>query len=269
MLWNRNSHNRLCLNVIGWLIIGWLIVPGIKADAITQISTINALLKGSYDGAISLRELKSFGDFGLGTYHRLDGEMVLLDGTFYQIKADGQITLPDLETTTPFAAVTLFNPVIRCDLDTMMTMKRLESLLDSLLVSRNLFHAIRIDADFSHVKARSVPPQSKPYPELTAVTRKQPVFDIDNSPGTLVGYYCPAYCAGINVPGYHLHYLSDDRKKGGHVLDFTARHLIIKLEPIHHFKLELPRDSFFYSIDLSGNQQDAVRQAEQNPTRPH
>lgn len=50
-------------------------------DILYQVSTINALLEGIYDGDTSYGELKQHGDFGIGTFSGLDGGMIELDGT--------------------------------------------------------------------------------------------------------------------------------------------------------------------------------------------
>ena len=74
-----------------------------------QTSTMGALLQGVYDGEVTIRELLHHGDFGVGTFNRLDGEMVVLDGVCYQLRSDGSATIADPEQKTPFAAVTWFH----------------------------------------------------------------------------------------------------------------------------------------------------------------
>src|SRR4028118_424870 len=77
-----------------------------------QTSTIDALLHGEYDGDVDFEELGGRGDFGLGTLEALDGEMVALDGGFYQVKADGRAYEIEPRARTPFAVVTFFEPSI-------------------------------------------------------------------------------------------------------------------------------------------------------------
>ncbi|MCP8318695.1 MAG: acetolactate decarboxylase, partial [Candidatus Methylarchaceae archaeon HK01B] len=77
-------------------------------DILFQTSTISALLEGAYDGNMTYGELKKHGDFGLGTFNGLDGEMAGLDGTFYQVKDDGIAYPVDDSIKTPFALVTFF-----------------------------------------------------------------------------------------------------------------------------------------------------------------
>jgi acetolactate decarboxylase len=53
-----------------------------------QVSTSGALVQGVYGRAVSSTLLLNYGDFGLGTFHNLDAEMVILDGTIYQVRSD-------------------------------------------------------------------------------------------------------------------------------------------------------------------------------------
>ena len=68
-------------------------MPGTHADRETlyQVSTIDALMQGAYEGVQPVSEIRKHGDFGIGTFDALDGEMIVLDGTVYQAKADGKI----------------------------------------------------------------------------------------------------------------------------------------------------------------------------------
>src|SRR5512137_1759949 len=77
-------------------------------DVLFQVSTIDALLQGVFDGFYSFEDLKTHGDFGIGTFDSLDGEMVALDGNYYQVKADGVAYPVQGNMTTPFSTVTYF-----------------------------------------------------------------------------------------------------------------------------------------------------------------
>jgi acetolactate decarboxylase len=75
-----------------------------------QTSTMAALLDGIYDGDVTIAELLTHGDFGLGTFNHLDGEMVVLDGSCYHLRSDGSATTASPQDKTPFAAVLWFRP---------------------------------------------------------------------------------------------------------------------------------------------------------------
>jgi acetolactate decarboxylase len=227
-----------------------------------QISTINALLEGVYDGEVSCKALKEHGDVGIGTFSGLDGEMIELDGDIYQIKADGQAYLVDDSTTTPFAVVTFFEPDKSLSLDEDMDYKSLESHLDGLLPTKSLFYAIKIEGDFKYIKTRSVPKQSKPYPKLVEVTKNQPTFEFHNVEGTMVGFRCPLYVEGINVPGYHIHFLTKNKQGGGHLLECIVKEAEVQIDYTPKFYMVLPEQDEFYKADLAGNKQAELEKVE-------
>ena len=235
-----------------------------RAPQITQVSTIDALLAGVYDGVMPLSELSQHGDFGIGTFHALDGEMVLLDGQFYQIRADGHVYRPAPTVMTPFASVcpsaglrSLALPVGAMD------MAAVQAAVDAAQPNMNLFEAVRVDGTFSYVKTRSVPAQQVPYPPLAEVTKTQPVFERKDVKGTVVGFRCPPFVKGVNVPGYHLHFLSDDRTFGGHILGFTADNVTVKHATVRRFNMILPDDAaHFGAVDLGKDRSHELESAE-------
>ena len=232
-----------------------------QTQSIVQVSTIDALMQGIYDGTTPLSELSTHGDFGIGTFHALDGEMIFLNGSFYQAKADGKIYKPEKSTLTPFATVTYFNPEIKYDVSN-MSYPELKLKIDSLMVSSNLFYAIKLHGTFSRVRTRSVPAQQKPYRPLIEVTANQPEFERPSVTGTMSGFYCPPFVTGINVPGYHLHFLSDDQNFGGHILEVELQKGELWLDQINHFRLMLPEEGGFLNTDLTNDLSDDLEEVE-------
>jgi acetolactate decarboxylase len=228
-----------------------------------QVSTIDAILDGVYDGVLSYGELKEHGDFGIGTFNGLDGEAIGLDGVYYQIKADGNVyAVPD-DATTPFAVATFFDADRSLPLPIGLDFAGLAAYLDGQLPTENIFYAVRIDGTFDYVKTRSVPGQTKPYPPLTEVTAHQPEFEMHNVSGTIIGFRCPPYVSGVNVVGYHLHFITEDRDAGGHVLDFTLGETTATVDDTANFVMLLPGPgSDFYRSDLSKDRSGEVEQAE-------
>lgn len=231
-------------------------------NALFQTSTIDALLAGVYDGDLTLRALRAQGDFGIGTFDDLDGEMVLLDGTFYQIKADGKAVVPDLRGETPFAAVCGFRPELAFAIPEGADLKAVERCVDEAAPNQNQFCAIRIDGHFKTLRTRSVPAQKRPYPPLKDVAATQPVFDMENVAGTLLGFRCPPYVAGVNVPGYHLHFISNDRTRGGHVLAFELVAGTAQVDRLDRFTPQLPATEDFATVDLACDRQQDLRGVE-------
>ena len=231
-------------------------------DVLTQVSTIDAILNGLYDGVITYGDLKEHGDFGIGTFEGLDGEMVALDGNFYQIRADGVAYPVDDAMTTPFACVLFFDGDQEMQVWDGMNYTRFKDYMDDSIQEENIFHAVRMDGTFSYVKTRSVPGQEKPYPPLVEVTANQPTFEFNDTEGTMVGFYCPPYVEGLNVPGYHLHFITEDQTAGGHVLEFTVKDAELSLDYTSELYIIFPDTEEFNSLDLTKSRKEELEEAE-------
>ena len=236
--------------------------PQENRDVLFQTSPINALLEGVYEGEITYEELKRHGNFGIGTFNSLDGEMIGLEGKFYQIKADGIAYSVDGSMRTPFAVVTFFEPDKVVLLDKALDYRQLEQYLDNLLPTKNIFYALKIEGVFKYIKTRSVPKQNKPYPRLVEALRNQPTFEFHNVKGTLAGFRCPGYVEGINVPGYHLHFISGDKKAGGHLLECQLQNVRIEIDYTSEFYMVLPESGEFYKADLAKEKQEELERVE-------
>jgi len=222
-------------------------------DSIYQVSILDALMAGIYDGEISIEELKTHGDFGLGTFNALDGEMIVLGGEVYQIAADGVVYESADSIRTPFAVVTFFTADTTISIKESIDKHQLKNAIDQLLAGRNIPAAIKITGDFSTIRTRSVPRQSRPYPPLLDVLKNQPEFTLENVSGTIAGFRLPAYMKNINAPNYHFHFITDNESAGGHLLDFTARNLTIEIDTKHYIAIQLPHDDDFRDVNLEND----------------
>lgn len=223
---------------------------------IFQNSTINALLEGLYDDDVTVGQVREYGNLGLGTFNTLDGEMVVLDDHVYKVKAvkgiGGNVSPVKDAEKTPFSVVTMFHPDKSVNTDKPMDLTELQTYLDTLRPSRNIFYAFRIEGRFGYIKTRSVPAQKRPYPRLSEVVKDQPEFEFRDIDGFLVGFWMPSFMKDINVPGYHLHFLSADKTKGGHLLACETGDIKIDIDYIYGFKMRLPGSREFLEMDLSG-----------------
>jgi len=205
-----------------------------------QASTIGALLDGAYDGDLSFAELAEHGDLGLGTLNGLDGEMIALDGRFYRADVDGRAGEIAPGAKTPFAVVTCFEPTVECTLGGPLDHTELLARLDELIPAASASCAIRLDGRFDLVRARSVPRQQPPFRPLTEVVAEQHVFELSEVEGTMLGFRFPDYVEGIEVSGYHLHFISADCSRGGHVLASRSSGLRARIDPSNDLHVELP-----------------------------
>lgn len=246
--------------LIGPLAIGCQ--AGSRRDVLYQTSTILALMEGAYDGDVTCARLKTHGDHGIGCFDAVDGEMVVLDGRIYRIRADGWAYPAADADKTPFAAVTFFEPDKTASLTGPLDFKQLTARIDSMLPTRNVPYAVRITGKFAHVKTRSVPRQSKPYPRLIEVAKNQPTFEFHSLRGTMVGFYLPQYFQGVNMTGYHLHFLTADRRAGGHVLKLTASAVKVEIDSCSAVHLAFPATPGFRKADLTRSPAGEVKKVE-------
>jgi acetolactate decarboxylase len=213
----------------------------IDREMLFQTSTMQALLAGSFDGNKTVGELRNQGDMGIGVFNGLDGEMIALEGQFYQVKEDGQAFSVSDQMKTPFAVVTFFDVEYVLLIENGPTgFAALRKSLDTLITDKNVFYAIKIDGEFASIKIRSVPAQQKPYRKLLEVIKNdQKIQDLKNVKGTMVGFWFPVYSGGINISRYHFHFISKNRKRGGHVLDCTLRKGTVAIDLTPKIQIEL------------------------------
>lgn len=231
-------------------------------NSIYLCAPVNALVEGIFEQNVSLAELKQHGDFGLGTFNDLDGELVLLDGTVYQVTANGQVNvIEDDQTLTPFACVTRYRPISHDESDQELTYDAFLDWLVRLLPSPNLFYALRIEGHFASIKARSVPKQEN-YRTLVEVAREQTLFQYENLSGTLVGFFTPTFMASLSVPGLHLHFLSADFRSGGHLLECRPQKIRAGVQFINRLELDLPLSLDYLTWDFRRDIRQDLHQAE-------
>jgi acetolactate decarboxylase len=228
-----------------------------------QSSTMGALLDGVYDGDVTIAEILRHGDFGLGTFNHLDGEMVILDGVCYHLRADGSATVAAATELTPFAAVTRFRTDHTLTFTSPTNRADAIARIDSLIGSQNLMYAIRISGRFSQLSTRTVMAQTRPYPPLIEATEGQAESRCTDVTGTLAGFRLPDYDQGISVAGYHLHFLDDNRSQGGHALDFQMSRGEARVCTLSELHLSLPRTPDFLAAKLAtADTVEQIRQTE-------
>lgn len=226
-----------------------------------QTSTIGALVEGVDEGDTTIKELKQHGDFGIGTFDHLDGEMIELDGAFYQIKSDSHAYPVKDSMKIPFATVTFWQPDISVSLDQSLDYQGLQTYVDSLIPAKNMFYAIKIQGNFDYVQARSIPKQPH-HTRLAEAAVHQSTFEFHNVAGTLAGFWTPPFMQAVNVPGYHLHFITHDRKLGGHLLQCRTSDVTIEIHHTPEFHMAVPETQDFLDADLSKDTYTELNQAE-------
>ncbi len=211
-----------------------------NAGTLFQVSAYYPMSLGNYEGIITYGDLKIHGDFGIGAFNNMDGEMIALNGIFYQVRTDGVPRIVNSSLKSPFAMVTFFKIDQTFQVDAGLNYSQLTAYIDSFLPSENGIYAIKVHGTYDYAKTRSIPAQNKPYPALAEVVGNQTVFVLNDVAGTAVGYRCPSYMNGTDVPGYHLHFLTDNHNAGGHLLDCITRTVTIEIGHINTFEMAVP-----------------------------
>ena len=216
-----------------------------------QVATATALVEGIYQGVVSSRALVEHGDFGLGTFEDLDGEMVIVDGAIFHVRGDGEVKRRNDVFRVPFAAVTRFQEEMAFEPAGIHSLGDLALACDPYRESPNLFYALRVDGVFDTMHTRAA---SGVGPGARFVDAAKKELRFTDVAGTLVCIWSPGYSSAFNVPGYHFHFLSEDRTKGGHVLDCSARKLRVGLQMLSEYDIRLPEVETFLATDLSRDQ---------------
>ncbi|CAN8106299.1 unnamed protein product [Discula destructiva] len=189
------------------------------------------------------------------------GEMIILDGVLYQMKSDGSVTAvddvsPQSNAVAPFAMITHFQPTHTTEA-VLSDKADLFAILAFLLPeAHNLYLAIRISGAFRNVTVRTVGGQTEPHEGLADVGAHQTSRTFNESiEGTIIGFRSPAYMQGVSVAGDHLHFISADKKRGGHLLGLASDGEVkVEIAPISKFHLELPvHDDEFNEASLEGD----------------
>ncbi len=227
-----------------------------------QASSIDALLDGCYDGDLTIGELAAHGDLGIGTVQHLDGEMVALDGAFFTARSDASVVEIDPSTPTPFAIVCHFAPDAPVPLTGPMSLDELTVAIDAVAGTSAPVVAVRVDGDFRDIHLRSVARQQRPYPALAEVVAHQTEWSVPAAAGSIVGFRFPDYAQGIDVAGYHLHFISADRTCGGHLLGLTLDDATLCVDRSSELHLEVPAGVEIGAPDTSAAKRAAIRAVE-------
>ena len=234
-------------------------------DELFQTALLQSLMQGEYDGVITVKELKTYGDTGIGTFQGVNGELIMLDGKVYQALWDGSVKIASDDETVPFANVTFFDADVKKEGVTAKDMKALQDIMTSAAKEHgiNQFYMVKVSGLMPNIHVRSELAQNEPYKPLNdALKTDQREFEYKDIRGTLVALYCPNYMSGLNSTGWHLHFVSDDGTKGGHVLNVETKDCLLAMDVISEFNMIVPNRKSFNDKDLSVNMQKDIEAVE-------
>ncbi len=236
-----------------------------ERESLNQIALLQSLAQGYFGGTVKVRDMRSLGDIGIGTFEGLNGEMIMLDGTVYQALGDGRVIVADDKTAVPYGTVTYFDDDVALELRDVKNKNSFEKILNDEVkkCGENSFYMIKLHTVFSSVLFRSEYGSQKPYPTLVeALKGKQTEFTAKNIKGTLVGLYCPNYMGGLNTPGWHFHFISDDKKQGGHILELSLKQGTVLFDKTDKFTMILHDDPEFHQMNLAKDMSKDIKSAE-------
>ncbi len=231
-----------------------------------QVSTLQALALGYSKKVITVEELLKHGNTGLGTFENVDGEMIVVDGKCFRSTEDGSVVEAGNDMGTPFCAVATLNKERTFEFGAVSDIEAIRELLTIKIEEQfglNSMHVVRIDGLFPKIDARSEAPYESHHVTLkTILSQNQTSFLYENIRGSLVGVYFPDYMDGINMPGWHLHFISEDRSKGGHVFNLEMQEGTVYLDKISRIEIQIPREAAFDTYSLKEASEDEIKKVE-------
>ena len=231
-----------------------------RQGVFTQISLFSVLLGGRYGGVCSIADVKKAGNLAIATMDRLDGEMQMIDGVVYQACADGRLLLPKDDETIPYGTIAQFAPEQELSLGGIPCFEEFEERMKRECPGLNLPMAVHLKGEFLHVKVRAVWRQERDGVGLAEAARNEAVFELDGISGDMVGFRLPGYVQGVNAPGWHLHFVDDARRHGGHVVNFTLKQGTMGVCWAREFRITLP--DVLNELDLDRDWSDDLHKAE-------
>ena len=252
-------HRRTKGTITWWVCAIFLLAASVPGYAqvsepkgtMFQVSTVTGLERGLFYPVTTVGQMKQHGNIGVGAFEGMDGELLIVDGQAYNAMYDGKVVPVADDSPIVYGAVAFLNADRTASLQNIASYEQLQQSLEKLLPNRNLFYVFKVQVTFNYLKVRSTAKQEKPYLGLAVVVKNQSTFEFNNIKGTLIGFRCPAYIQGIYAPGFHLHFISEDRQKGGHVLEANVADLTAQIGYLTQMHLLLPDNEATRTMDMS------------------
>ena len=243
--------------------------PAQDRESVYQVALLQSLTMGYFDGSVTVKELKAHGDTGIGTFEGLNGEMIVLDGVVYQANQACKINVMGDRERVPFSNVTFFEKDFAVKLNNVAGKDTLEKILNEYVDKhgRNSFYMIKLNGTFNEILIRSERGAEEPYPTLVEALKTQTELTLENVGGTIVGLYCPDYMSSLNSTGWHFHFITNDKKIGGHVLGLNLQSGEAQFDKTDGFNMSLPSKRNFHGLNFKTDLREDIRIAEQDSQR--
>lgn len=234
------------------------------AHTVFQVSSAGARVEGVYSGAATVGVLRAHGDFGLGAFAGLDGEMVVVDGEVFQVRADGRVRVVSDDVETPLAVLTQYEPDATFTARKLSDVTAITAVLDQARDTDDAFFAVRVEGEFSQLHLRAACWMSEDTSSAALTPRPSEWIRADVT-GVMVGFYSPSFTEDVDAAGYHLHFVDEHRTFGGHVVDAALREAILGVQRLDHLEVDLPETAAFLQADLESDASAALGESEVEP----
>ena len=243
--------------------------PAQDKETIYQVALLQSLTMGYFDGSVTVKDLKTHGDTGIGTFEGLNGEMIVLDGVVYQANQDCKINIMRDKDTVPFSNVTFFDKDFSVKLTNVADKESLEKIFSEQVDKhgRNSFYMIKLSGTFKEILVRSEAGAKEPYPTLVEALKTQKELTLENVDGTIVGLYCPDFMSSLNSTGWHFHFITADKKLGGHVLGLNLANGEAQFDKTDAFNMNVPKKNNFHALNFNQDLKEDIRIAEQDSVK--
>lgn len=236
----------------------------IKPNTIFHFSIVDAFLNNLFEGNTTFKKIMEYGDFGIGTMNCLDGEMIILDGKPYTIRADGKAYGIDDFEKSPICVVTHFKKDYSFNIKSLIKYSQLIEKVNSFLPTQNVFIPIKIVGKFKSISTRSIVKQTKPYKPIEDLINETIKFNYTNITGTIIGFKSPPFIERIGVPDYHFHFIDEEKKVGGHLLDFEMITGRIEYAIARDFHVKLEDTEVYDNLNLSESKKELLQKIEKS-----
>lgn len=237
---------------------------------IFQYSTVSALMAGLATSGPTASQLQGYGTHGIGTFEKMDGELLYIDGQAYQFTSDGHTRAAPPDLSLPFVQVTKFVPEYMTKVSS--NLKR-DNLIDLFSApggeggGKNSFIPFTIKGSFRAVHLRVAGPQQHDGQSLSEVAKNAKQWSLTDVKGTIFGIMSPEWTQGISVAGIHCHFITDPdadgEVEGGHVRDFeVADGVEVTWSVTGRYHLGMPRGKQWEDLELGTVDQAGIKQAE-------
>jgi len=235
-------------------------------DTMNQISLLQGLTLWDYYWSVSIKELKTLGNIWLWTFEGLNGELIMLDWVVYRGNDKLEAEIPSDDTLIPFANITFLDKDHELKLENISTIEELKKQLDEKVneLGNHKFYMVRITWSFNTMHIRSEKKQEEPYKPLVDVLRvDQTEKTFNDISWDVVALYTPDYMSDLNAAGWHFHFISSDKKAWGHILNLDIKSANAIIDETEKFNLYIPNWEFFNWLNLTVDQNAAIKEVEQ------